>query len=205
MRPVNKGSPPLDDRGSPIVFSKYQDANPPLRNRIGRYCSYCEIEFKYGLAVEHVVPKNPHSGNPALQLAWDNFLLACPMCNSCKGMRSVVINDYFWPDRDNTLRAFEYDASGAVRPSVDLHPPESGIAQSTVNLFGLNRNKTTRPGASKRDERFRFREVAWRTALDAKADIKSNDSKNVRDWIIRCAVSIGSFSIWMTVLKTILI
>jgi uncharacterized protein (TIGR02646 family) len=201
MRPVNKGPHPSDVGGRPIVFSKYQDANPHLRNRIGYYCSYCEIEFKYGLAVEHVVPKNPHTGNPALQLAWDNFLLACPYCNSCKGKTAIDVAGYFWPDRDNTLRAFSYDGSGIVRPLPNLQPLEIALAQSTINLFGLNRSKTTRPKASRRDERYRFREIAWRTAVEARADIERNDSEHLRKWITRHSVSIGSFSIWMTVFK----
>lgn len=60
----------------------YAKAAGPLEKQLGRFCSYCEQYYGAGLAVEHICPKTPY---PLFYLAWDNFLLACPSCNSAKG------------------------------------------------------------------------------------------------------------------------
>ncbi|HEU0014624.1 MAG TPA: HNH endonuclease signature motif containing protein [Longimicrobium sp.] len=60
----------------------YGFARPVLIARIGAYCSYCEMPLAANLAVEHVLPRKWF---PELQLAWSNFLLCCPICNSIKG------------------------------------------------------------------------------------------------------------------------
>ncbi len=59
----------------------YGKARGPLINNLGQYCSYCEIPLATSLAVEHMLPK---SDFPLLALVWENFLLACPLCNSYK-------------------------------------------------------------------------------------------------------------------------
>lgn len=59
----------------------YGTASGPLEAQLGRFCSFCEHYYQSGLAVEHIVPKAPY---PLFYLAWDNFLLACPVCNSTK-------------------------------------------------------------------------------------------------------------------------
>jgi len=60
----------------------YQQARGSLIADIGQYCSYCELPLTSSLAVEHTLPKYWFPEN---QLAWSNFLLACPVCNSVKG------------------------------------------------------------------------------------------------------------------------
>jgi hypothetical protein len=62
----------------------YPQAGIPLTVAIGSFCSYCESYSTGGLHVEHVVPKSPFV---ALEIDWDNFLLACPPCNSIKSNR----------------------------------------------------------------------------------------------------------------------
>src|SRR5690242_20526604 len=106
MRPVDKGLPSA-------VYTSYQDAGPDLLGRIGDYCSYCERQIETNLAVEHIQPK---SLVPTLRNSWSNFLLGCVNCNSSKGDTPVNLSDYFWPDQDNTLRAFEYVRGGLVKP-----------------------------------------------------------------------------------------
>lgn len=61
---------------------KYALAAGPLETNMGRFCSYCEGFYAAGLGVEHILPKTPF---PRFYLAWENFLLACPSCNSLKG------------------------------------------------------------------------------------------------------------------------
>lgn len=91
----------------------YGSANVPLQQMLGRYCSFCEMPILQATAVEHIVPKAPY---PFFYIAWDNFLLACPVCNSNKlskpprsdtqftptpadevGYFNTIKNTYLWP------------------------------------------------------------------------------------------------------------
>lgn len=103
MRPVLRGDTPTDEEGRAIEYGDYKDARDDLIDRMGDYCSYCEVALHSQVDVEHVQPK---SLNPELELEWKNFLLACGNCNSIKGNKEVELSDYYWPDQDNTLRAF---------------------------------------------------------------------------------------------------
>ena len=74
MRPVNKGE-------SPYQFIKdYKDAQSFLENRIGIYCSYCEMPIINAPEVEHIVSKT----NGGDKTKWENLLLGCKYCNSRK-------------------------------------------------------------------------------------------------------------------------
>ena len=103
MRPVTIGDHPEDEDGDPLVFTDYKQARDPLIERIGDYCSYCEIALPSQIDVEHVLAKTLH---PALELEWTNFLLACKNCNTIKSNKDIELEDLYWPHRDNTLRAF---------------------------------------------------------------------------------------------------
>src|SRR5262245_56298948 len=105
MRPINKGD-------APRSYREYGHAQPDLIRQLGRFCSYCEREIASGIAVEH---KRPKSKYPAEALSWDNFLLACPNCNSAKLDKKIILSLYLWPDLDNTFRAFEYVQEGIIR------------------------------------------------------------------------------------------
>jgi hypothetical protein len=72
----------------------YALAAGPLETNMGRFCSYCEGFYATGLGVEHILPKAPF---PAFYLAWENFLLACPSCNSLKGEQPAPGNPIFNP------------------------------------------------------------------------------------------------------------
>ncbi|HJQ02748.1 MAG TPA: hypothetical protein VJ851_14205 [Jatrophihabitans sp.] len=63
------------------LATMYGTAAGPLEGQLGRFCSFCEHYYQSGLAVEHIVPKAPY---PLFYLAWNNFLIACPVCNSNK-------------------------------------------------------------------------------------------------------------------------
>ena len=84
MRPVGKGK-------NSKTLNQYQETKGDLIDRLGEYCSYCEMQLNAVLAVEHVQPKSQH---PHLLLVWDNFLIACPSCNSAKGDTDVRLEDY---------------------------------------------------------------------------------------------------------------
>lgn len=128
---------PIDRQAAPRVYARYEDALRDLADRIGEYCSYCERYIETHLAVEHIQPK---SRKKSLRTAWTNFLLACVNCNSCKGKRHVVLNRFFWPDVDNTLRCFAYVTGGRVVVTPGLGIPDTAKAQASIKLVGLDRD-----------------------------------------------------------------
>ena len=65
MRPVSKGI-------APKIYSKYSEAKDDLRDKLGNYCSYCEMNISNGMDIEHISPK---SKNEELIADWDNFLI----------------------------------------------------------------------------------------------------------------------------------
>ncbi|RYF31094.1 MAG: HNH endonuclease [Comamonadaceae bacterium] len=190
MRPVDKGA-------APAVYAKYQDAGPDLQSRLGDYCSYCERQIETHLAVEHVQPKVRRA---YLATAWQNFLLGCVHCNSSKGKKRVVLSRFYWPDRDNTLRAFEYIAGGRVQPSAALAAAEANRAQETIALTGLDKypgNPGREPTAS--DRRWLRRLEIWRMAHMDRDRLAVHDSVAMREVIVENALGRGMFTIWWTV------
>jgi len=190
MRPVEKGT-------APAVYDQYQDAGPDLQSRLGDYCSYCERQIETHLAVEHVQPKVYRA---PLRAAWSNFLLGCVHCNSCKGKKRVALRAYFWPDRDNTLRAFEYGRGGLVNPSADLSRALRRRANDTISLVGLDKypgNPGREPTSS--DRRWLRRQQTWLMAEMDRARLAANDTAEVRELIVENALGRGMFSIWWTV------
>jgi uncharacterized protein (TIGR02646 family) len=189
MRPVDKAS-------APNAYAVYQDALHDLRSRLGGYCSYCERYIETHLAVEHVQPKSRHA---KLKTAWSNLLLACVHCNSSKGKKRVALKKFYWPDRDNTLRAITYGVGGTVHSSVALSTVEQAKASATIALTGLDKdpgNATRKPTPS--DERWLRRKEAWDLAQHYVAGLPLNDTPFVRDLIVEVAKTRGMFSIWWT-------
>ena len=101
MRPVDKGVAPQKE------YKQYKDAEPDLEERIGAYCSFCEMSINHVPEVEHKEAK----ACGGEELAWDNLLLSCKYCNTRKGTQ-VGKGDkdkYLWPDEDDTFHAYLYD------------------------------------------------------------------------------------------------
>ena len=190
MRPVDKGA-------APAIYARYQDAGVDLIARLGDYCSYCERQIETHLAVEHVQPK---IRCPTLRNSWANFLLSCVNCNSSKGEKCVALHDYFWPDRDNTLRALEYVNGGLVRPHAALAAVDQVKARDTIALTGLDKfpgNQGREPTGS--DWRWQSRRETWQLATRNLALLATEDTAVVRDLIVEIAIARGMFSIWWTV------
>ena len=192
MRPVDKGP-------APTTYADYKDAGADLMSRVGDYCNYCERQIETHLAVEHIQPKVLH---PKLGNSWDNFLLACVHCNSSKGKKDVVISDYFWPDRDNTLLALEYVKGGLVRPHPRLKGADKVRAEKTITLTGLDKA----PGKQGRkpthsDRRWLKRQQAWQLAKKNLDLLHSQDTDVVRALIVENVIARGMFSIWWTVFE----
>lgn len=196
MRPVDKGAHPLHADGTPVVFATYGDAAPYLRDRLGRFCSYCERKIPVNLAVEHVVPK---SQKPELEKDWGNFLLACTNCNSQKRDKPVEPADYLWPDTDDTLAAFTYEPSGAIKVAAGLDPLQHAKAKALLSLVGLD---LPPEDVSAADYRHKDRLEQWgkaRVALDMLARAPDHTREKTRANIITLATD--GYSIWATVFR----
>lgn len=188
MRPVDKGAAPA------AAYNNYRDAAAELVARLGRYCSYCERQIETHLAVEHVQPK---SLVPALRTTWTNFLLGCVNCNSCKGSTAVTLANYFWPDTENTIRAFEYTTAGLVNASSALGVPEKQKAEATIQLVGLDRYPGSSAGSpTPEDLRWQRRREVWMLAQKCVLQLANNNSVEVRELIVENALGRGMFSIW---------
>lgn len=198
MRPVNKGKSPYK------VIGEYAEALPHLEKAIGLYCSYCEFRISHVPEVEHVTSK---SEGGALT-AWENLLLGCKYCNTRK--KALItpenVNDYMWPDRDNTALAYSYvggipAVNTAALNSVDPTGERSLKAQKLFDLVKLD--NVPEPG--QKDKRFRERNRAYEIALESLENWRSakNSSPEMMDalqrQIILTAQQNGFFSVWMTV------
>lgn len=193
MRPVNRGSIPTNRQSQPKQYTEYGNARRDLIERLGEYCSYCEMELDSSLAVEHVQPKEHHS---QLEREWTNFLLACTNCNSTKGQKNPELNTIFWPHLDNTFSAFEYGNEGIVQSSSNLSRAQTAIAVATIALTGLAKSVNQQTVS---DRRWLNRREAWNIAQESKQDLVECDCEPMRCQIVRTAVGKGYWSIWMTV------
>lgn len=200
MRPVERGSVPINPTtGVPISFGDYKKAKPYLLDRIGHYCCYCEKPLTQLIDVEHILPKTHYT---RLETTWHNFLIACRVCNDIKGSDRIKRKDFYWADVDNTFRIFEYPDSGEIKVNPSLSVAEQKIAKNTLDLVGLDR----RPGHSQyknssADKRWQERLDTLRVAQEAFADLKKNDTSEMRKQIVCNAQGRGFWSIWMTVFE----
>jgi len=190
MRPVERGDQPTDESGKPISFTKYQQASPYLKERLGRYCSYCEMHLPAGLHVEHIQPKSHH---PQQKLDWNNFLLACVHCNSAKGETDIIATEYYLPDQDNTFLAFEYTADGSIIPHPKLTRQQQHLALKSLEIFNLSQNT-----CPENDPRLLQRREAWEIAKEAYTDLQNGATIRT---VKRLAQAKGFWSVWITVFQ----
>jgi len=193
MRPVHRGV-------APRTYAAYGTAIGDLEERLGIFCSYCERRLPTSLAVEHVSPK---VSDPTRELDWTNFLLGCTNCNSVKADEVTNDEDFLWPDRDNTFRAFQYSTGGFVEVSHTLGAGVNAKAKRLMNVVGLNRHKKRGwPRPARRDKRWKQREATWKLADEWKTRLAtfSAEGRGIAMPLIRdLALGYGFFSVWMTV------
>ena len=173
-----------------------------LIDRIGDYCSYCEIPIPSGPDVEHVQPKKHHTD---LICSWDNFLLACSNCNSIKGNKDVDLSRYYWPDQHNTFLAFAYQKDLPPVLVSSLSTRRKARAQRAIRLTGLDR-LPGHPRFSASDRRWKKRHEVWELAERYRAKLELavralQDTQELRESIVHIAVPRGFWSVWMTVFK----
>lgn len=196
MRPVIRGAEPSWSTG-PGGLTDYSKARQPLEERLGTYCSYCEMPCSEGPDVEHVRPKSLH---PSLAREWENLLLACCFCNAVKGDRDLGLDQALWPDRDNTFRALVYERDRAPKPRISLPEDIQELARSTVTLFGLDR-EPNHPRLTSNDRRWKNRREAWSKAERARVHLQRQPTDEMRRQIVDTATSTGFWSVWLTVFK----
>lgn len=200
MRPVDKGSSPYK------TIKKYQDALPYLEEKIGKYCSYCEMPIRHVPEVEHKVSKK-HGGELT---AWENLLLGCKYCNTRKKAETTTHNkeDYLWPDEKNTAIAYKYingfpTVNEADLKELDPTGKSYEKAQNTYKLVGLGNEPDLEKG--EKDKRLPERNASYYRALESLEcwkhvkDAPDEFKKDMQKQIIMTAVSDGFFSVWMYV------
>ncbi len=202
MRPVVRGPWPQNVAGEEIQFQDYAKARGELINRLGEYCSYCEMELDSSLAVEHIQPKRPDWADNDLverKFNWNNFVLACTNCNSTKGTIDVDLASYYWPHLDNTFHALAYSEAGVVSPAAFLNEDQREKADNIIKLVGLDKQPGNNPAAS--DRRWRNRLETWGIATKALSDLAELNHDAMRNIIVELAEAKGYWSIWMTVFQ----
>jgi hypothetical protein len=198
MRPVDKGKAPDH------AFKHYQEAEPYLEERLGAYCSFCELPIRHVPEVEHKEAK-ARGGN---ELTWENLLLSCKYCNTRKGT-IVAKGDkekYLWPDEDDTFHAFSYDTDIPRLNEEYLQRQDDGVKKKAENLFGLLQLDNVPLTPAVKDRRYAERSIARNYALSSKLgwDKVKTSADNRSDYLQQIkmlAESSGFFSVWMHVFK----
>lgn len=196
MRPVNKGEAPTQK------FVKYQEAEPYLEERLGTYCSFCELPIKHVPEVEHIEAK----AEGGSLTDWDNLLLSCKYCNTRKStkIKKGEKGQCLWPDEDDTFHPYTY-SNGIPQINLEfLAGKDTVYSKSAENLFALV-NLGNIPSPREKDRRFMERNEAYNNALISKdgwVRMKECDEKEIYlDLMICLAKNTGFFSTWMEVFK----
>lgn len=185
MRPVNKGS-------APRVYKDYKKAKWDLVDKLGNYCSYCEMNTDNQNDVEHIVSK---SKDDSLKLEWENFLIGCKTCNGIKSAKTENRDGYPFPDKYNTAYLFTYE-NGKVKIREDLSDEDKKKAKNLFNLVNLGRSKDT---SNKADDRLIARRKAYEKALESLNDYEELPELQMARQIGRSPE--GFFSVWVEVFK----
>jgi len=186
MRSVDKGF-------APSTYTQYKDARNDLADRIGWFCSYCEMPVRNMIEIEHVHPTK-NGGN---ELDWNNFLLSCRYCNGNKKNKNLSRSGYLWPDVDNTTLAFEYSELDIIKPSSNLSQQIENFANSTIDLMGLNRTPHSGNKPTDRDSRWIARISAIGVIEESYNDWNFNKTQEFANQIARTATGHGFYSFWM--------
>ena len=186
MRSVQRGP-------APNTYTNYQSARNDLTERLGWFCSYCEMPVKNMIEVEHIQPV-ANGGN---ELDWDNFLLACRYCNGVKGNSNADRAGYFWPDVDNTPLAFLYSELNIIEPAISLQNHETIFAHATIMLTGLNRSPHTGNEPTDADSRWINRLIALGVINDSYNDWLTIENEAFARQIARTATGHGFYSFWL--------
>lgn len=201
MRPINKGSIPLFN-GNPIYVTNYRNWRRHLIDRIGFYCSFCNMRLNDSPQVEHVIAQDI---DPTKALEWDNMLLACGPCNRSKSADPCPPTTHYIPEFHNTHLAFEYFLTFHPRNNLPAAfvrfrqgVPNRSKANNTIGLCALDRD-TTRTPDQVTDLRWKYRaEIMisasiWRKQFDDWGHLELTGYVELLKIMVR---SSGFWSIW---------
>ena len=172
MRPIERGQVPINADGTPKIVAVYRNWRKDLIDRLGNYCSFCEMKLNDSPQVEHVVAQNI---DPALALEWTNLLLACSPCNRAKSDNPCPPQTHYLPTTHNTFLPFLFsittnprqsnEAASFVVVNTNLQANQQLKAQNTLILCQLDTDFTA-IGSEQRvtDLRWRYRLEAIETA-----------------------------------------
>ncbi|MFZ3172180.1 MAG: HNH endonuclease signature motif containing protein [Carboxydocellales bacterium] len=197
MRPVDKGASPYDR------INHYTDAQPYLENRIGIYCSYCELPLRHTPHVEHKESKN--SGGALTD--WKNLLFSCVYCNSRKleKIKAGQANLCIWPDNDNTFMAYNYENGMPTLNDSYLSQLGQATYDKAKKLFDIVMLDNVPSNPKDKDRRWKNRVEAYSIAKDLLSDWIVMKETEYKDKTIKSiknnAIYSGFFSVWMTVFK----
>jgi uncharacterized protein (TIGR02646 family) len=129
-------------------------AKPVLSQMTEGHCSYCDVYHidEAGPSVDHFRPK---SAFKALAYDWSNLFVACVVCQK-RGNR--FDEQLLKPDQDEYSfeKYFIYDVdTGKIAPNPAASVPDQKRAETTIDLFGLNRHG--KPGRRFEEWRDRIR------------------------------------------------
>lgn len=178
-------------------YNPYSAAKPHLVAHLGEYCLYCENKVEeMNLAVEHIEPKalTQTKENPDYEHDWDNFLLACVMCNSHKNTQHYLPSDLHLPQNNNTYLSLSYLPGGIVQVNPALTGISKTHAENLLKMTGLGLYGTQ---VKSKDKRWLRRSEVWERATEDLQDYKGN--KIGVDRVITDAEVNGFWSIWFTI------
>lgn len=214
MRPIERGNVPLNEDGTPKTVSDYKNWRKDLLDRLGNYCSYCEMALNDSPQVEHVIAQDVDS---ALALEWINMLLACSACNRAKWNHLCPSATHYLPTHHNTFLSFRLlktknlrhqdEAASFVIVNPILQANQRLKAQNTVDLCRLNVDFTAIRSEQKvTDLRWRYRREAifdaelWRKEWD---DWGQNSANQFIELLITNAKAKGFWTAWFTVFQDV--
>ncbi|BDS11616.1 HNH endonuclease signature motif containing protein [Aureispira anguillae] len=211
MRPIERGNIPRDDNDQIITVSNHRQWRKHLIDRIGKYCSYCEMALYDSPQVEHVIAQNIDSSR---NLDWDNLVLACGPCNRTKSNTPCPPETHYLPDIHNTYLAFGHylgnnTKTGEPAAYITTKSSSHSLMQidkaiNTINLCGLNKD-TSSDVRTACDFRWKYRLEAITSALlwkqkwdDWGSHSHSQDFINL---LCDAALGKGFFSIWFYIFE----
>ena len=214
MRPIERGQVPKNDDKMSKTVTDYRNWRKDLIERLGNYCSFCEMRLNDSPQVEHVVAQNL---DPKLALKWTNLLLACGPCNRAKSNHPCPPQTHYLPTRHNTFLPFLFsittnprqsnEAASFVVVNTNLQANQQIKAQNTLSLCQLDTDFTA-IGSEQRvtDLRWRYRLEAIKKAKMCRQDWDDWAHQTVPTQFIRLLIAVakgGFWSVWFKVFEDV--
>ncbi|HVV54421.1 MAG TPA: HNH endonuclease [Mucilaginibacter sp.] len=117
----------------------YGNARGALLANFGQLCDYCEMPVQdSSLAVEHILPKAQF---PGYMLTYQNFFLACPVCNSVKGSKPTYTTCKNWAIKQQGISVPNYvQVQGGGFNSITWPTGDDAMTSFSLDLYQANNN-----------------------------------------------------------------